>query len=382
VNPRFTVDGSDELEAHLTRTCGQVLDGVSRVVPHRKLEALVLGGGYGRGEGGVLKTDSGDRPYNDLEFYVFVRGNILFTERKYRELLHALGDILSPSAGLHVEFKVYSVEKLRRSAVSMFSYDLVSRHRMIYGGEEIFEDCGHHLAAENIPPHEATRLLFNRCSGLLLAKDFLRSDLPTGDQQDFVGRNLAKAQLAFGDSLLALSGKYHWSCLERAERLKRLPATDASPLLGEIQRHHSLGVDFKLLPRRTAASNSELAKQHQEISALGQKLWLWIESRRLNCPFSSARDYAFSNINKCPESRASRNWILNLNRLSPAELFSARLFRYPRESLMNALCLLLWDNSAQTDPVAKRQLQQLLNARSSDWQSLIEAYKAIWQNYG
>src|SRR6185437_1721005 len=72
---RFTMDGSDALEKHLARICEKVLGGVRALISENKLEALVLGGGYGRGQGGVLKTNSGDAPYNDLEFYVFLRGN-------------------------------------------------------------------------------------------------------------------------------------------------------------------------------------------------------------------------------------------------------------------------------------------------------------------
>src|SRR5439155_19762094 len=65
--PRFTADGSPELEAHLARTCDKIAAGLRGLLPRRKLEAVLLGGGYGRGEGGVLRTPAGDRPYNDLE---------------------------------------------------------------------------------------------------------------------------------------------------------------------------------------------------------------------------------------------------------------------------------------------------------------------------
>ncbi|HTA30876.1 MAG TPA: hypothetical protein VK731_10335, partial [Candidatus Cybelea sp.] len=51
---RFTLDGDDNMERHLARTCRACLAGVRQVVPENKLEALMLGGGYGRGEGGVL----------------------------------------------------------------------------------------------------------------------------------------------------------------------------------------------------------------------------------------------------------------------------------------------------------------------------------------
>ena len=42
------------------------------------------------------------------------------------------------------------------------------------------------------------------------------------DDADFVGRNLAKDQLAFGDVLLTAHGQYHWSCQERHRRLECL----------------------------------------------------------------------------------------------------------------------------------------------------------------
>src|SRR6266545_2727283 len=56
---RFTLDGGAELEEHLAHTCESVLAGVRGIIPARKLEALLLGGGYGRGEGGVLRTETG-----------------------------------------------------------------------------------------------------------------------------------------------------------------------------------------------------------------------------------------------------------------------------------------------------------------------------------
>src|SRR6266498_1798396 len=109
---RFTLDGSEELEWHLQQTCEAVAAGVEQIVPGRKLEALILGGGYGRGEGGVLKADAGDRPYNDLEFYVCLAGNRLWNQRRYHAALHALAGRLSPSAGLEVEFKRTSLAHL------------------------------------------------------------------------------------------------------------------------------------------------------------------------------------------------------------------------------------------------------------------------------
>ena len=128
---RFTLDGSEALERHLALVCARVAGEVAQLIPAAQLEGLLLAGGYGRGEGGVLRDASGDRPYNDLEFYVFVRGNLLLAERRYRAGLHALGARLSPEAGLEVEFKLLTLDKLRRSAPAMFYYDLVLGRRWL-----------------------------------------------------------------------------------------------------------------------------------------------------------------------------------------------------------------------------------------------------------
>src|SRR5438270_14023722 len=80
---RFTIDGSDGLESHLARICERVRGGLYAIIPPSKIDGVVLGGGYGRGEGGVLKSESGDQSYNDLEFYVFIKGNRLLNQRRF-----------------------------------------------------------------------------------------------------------------------------------------------------------------------------------------------------------------------------------------------------------------------------------------------------------
>src|SRR5439155_190335 len=101
VSARFTIDGGDKLEEQLSALCRCVCDGVRAIVPGRTLEAIVLGGGYGRGEGGVLLTSEGDKPYNDIEFYLFIKGSALMNQRRYGEGLNRLADDLSGDAGLH-----------------------------------------------------------------------------------------------------------------------------------------------------------------------------------------------------------------------------------------------------------------------------------------
>ena len=171
MNQRFTLDGGDRLEQHLAALCNQVREEVLQVIPRGRVEAILLGGGYGRGEGGVLQTPAGEQPYNDLEFYLCLAGHPLLNERRYGARVHELAERLSHSAGIEIEFKIISLRRLRRESVSMFHYDLITGHRCVYGGENCLSGCDHHRAAHRIPLCEATRLLMNRCSGLLFSAE-------------------------------------------------------------------------------------------------------------------------------------------------------------------------------------------------------------------
>ena len=390
MNKRFTIDGSDALEQRLDSLCREVGDKVRQIIPAAKLKGLVLGGGYGRGEGGVLKTGNGDEPYNDLEFYVFLRGNRLLNQRRYRRALGDLADQLSLNAGIHIEFKCDSIQRLKCSPVSMFTYDLIAGHHIICGEPNIFQDCQHHLDASAIPLSEATRLLFNRCSGLLLVREKLSRTASrpgsqrrlSGEDADFIGRNLAKTQLALGDAVLAVCGEYHWSSGERNRRLMQLSLSEAPPDFSEIKKHHSAGLAFKLHPCRSSALADEFDALHRELSHLSSRLWLWLESIRLQEPFLTARDYSLYRSNKCPESAAWRNFLLNLKTFGFKALHDALAWRYPRERLFNALPLLLWDTETPPEPGLQRLLQKQLHTAASDWAGWVAAYKNLWPSYG
>jgi hypothetical protein len=373
---RFTIDGSQALEKHLAEVCDHVLEGVQELIPARKLDALVLGGGYGRGQGGVLRMAGVDAPYNDMEFYVFLRGARLLNERRFRDRLQELGEKLSPAAGLHVEFKIDSFARFRRSPITMFSYDLVSGHRVLFAPAGSFTGCTHHLDSSRIPLHEATRLLMNRCTGLLLAMELLGQQTFTSDDSDFVGRNLAKLQLALGDVLLTAFGRYHWNCLERHDRLQRLLTAESILNARLLEKHHAAGVEFKLHPFRAHKSREELTVELAAISDLARQLWLWLENRRLRTAFESVRDYALSRVQKCNETSAPRAVFVNA-RLFRAGVCGRQAFRYPRERLLNSLPLLLWENNRQ-DVRMRRQLQMQLRTPGSDWQSFVAAYKRLW----
>ncbi|HVK58420.1 MAG TPA: hypothetical protein VM735_06550 [Candidatus Kapabacteria bacterium] len=378
MNARFTIDGSEALENELSALCAEAGNRIAHVVPSSKIHALVLGGGYGRGEGGVLNTAEGDKPYNDLEFYIIHHGSDLLVERLYKSRVHEIAEELTHAAGIEVEFKLLARHKLERSPVTMFYYDLIAGHRLIFGTETWLAGCDQHRAAHRIPLYEATRLLMNRCSGLLFAQERLLREEFTDDDADFAGRNLAKAKLALGDVLLAMRGQYHWSCRERQKRLRKLDAEGALQNFGSVVPLHSQGVDFKLHPIRSVRSRQEFIAELDFIKDVAKQLWLTLEARRLAGEFATVEEYSFGTANKCPETDTSRNRLINARRFGFREALNPR---YPRERLLNTLPLLLWETGTVKQERTLARIQEQLRTTARDYPALVRAYEAIWRIY-
>ncbi len=379
--PRFTIDGDFAMEQHLGNVCSSVRAAVLDRLPERKVQGILLGGGYGRGEGGVFHTEVGDRPYNDLEFYILLSGSTFLNDRRYNDILHQLAEQIGAVARVETEFKITSLARLKNNPVTMFSYDLISGHKLIHGKPNLLARCAHHRESANIPMAEATRLLMNRCSGLLFSRKMMEHELLARGKSDFIVRNIAKAQLAMGDVVLTVFGRYHWSCLERHQRLLKYAISKEMPWLREIQAHHAAGVEFKLHPGYTSESFDDLAARIDELSNLCQQIWLWLERRRLNQPFFSANEYALNPANKCPETSAWRNRMVNLLNFGPQSLLMPGAGRYPRERLYRALALLLWEPSLADKVALRQRVQADLSTNAATFPGLVDAYSSLWLRF-
>lgn len=377
--PRFTLDGDDALERHLELTCARVLSGLRGSIPASRLEAVLLGGGYGRGEGGVWRDAAGDRPYNDLEFYVAIEGNRHLSEFLFQTRLHVLAEILTKLAGVEVEFKITSLAELTRRPISMFSYDLVVGHRLLWGARNPgLCGCEHHRVAAKIPIAEATRLLMNRCSGLLLAGQRLhRGNLAPVDAE-FVRRNIAKTQLAVGDAALAARGLYHWSCRERQRRLEQLAHTEPSAWHRELLRHHAAGLAFKLHPADAPVAPDVLAERYDAVKAFAGRGWRWVEARRLGRTVPSMRAYALGGKNLYPDTNHIKNLVLNFRADRGRLRWGARPWRHPRERVCRSLALLLWEPLALGDWRLRRRLEADLGRSVPTFDGAVEAYERLW----
>ena len=227
-----------------------------------RLAGVVLGGGYGRGEGGVKEKlearvgvgetiDKFHSPTptqnsnselqlkaptptlsNDLDFFAITEDGA-----PEQETIAAIGEALKPVSekwtkklGVDVDFAVKTPWRLKHDEERIMVQELVRGYFDVAGkkGEELFSGIAK-IDAAKLPWMEAARLMMNRGMGLLLAAEkqlsIVDSRHPTADCRlsnvhSFINRNINKCILGAGDAFLVSRGLYSWRAEDRAATLK------------------------------------------------------------------------------------------------------------------------------------------------------------------
>lgn len=341
--------------------------------------ALVLSGGYGRGEGGVFRDEAGQPDlYNDLEFYMLLANEAAEpAARRWCEAHERDGTV---ELGIDVEFKRLPIGALRTGEPSMFYYDLMQGHRLIWGRSNWVERVPADLSATaKIPMHEATRLLFNRGSGLF----FSRCALAKQDERvtsGFVERNHNKVKIALGDAVLAANGQYHHFCRERNRRVVA-GLTDAPPHWEKLVQWHTEGTAFKLSPRHTMVDLSGQMKTQAELAGAWLETFLWLESKRLGRVYQSADMYAHGTGRLFPETPRWRNVALRMRDRRSRGGALPYWTDYPRGALLRVLVKLVDPNAEPDARMIARGLGKPTTVAMGDWASLEPAFARWWAFY-
>ncbi|NLE88242.1 MAG: hypothetical protein GX607_17810 [Myxococcales bacterium] len=226
---RFTVHGSERLERTIAAQLGAVRDDLLSALPRRWLDCLVLGGGYGRGEGGAARTRDGrEAPHNDYDLLLVHRAGPPAAGgwTRPRALSQALRAVEAKHArltGLHVDILPVHRARVRRLPPALTWYELGRGHHVLWGDARTLDPLVRRQLSQ-VHPTEWGRLLMNRAAGLTFARWVLRGEpcaLAEGEDPDaFVTRQLQKAWLALGDVWLADRGDYHHLVCTRLRRFE------------------------------------------------------------------------------------------------------------------------------------------------------------------
>ena len=338
---RYAPRASAEFNARLEASLVVLADDFRRTLGD-DLVALVLGGGYGRGEGAVVRRDGVEHPYNDLDLMLVVRPG----HRIDRRRVAALQERHEALLGLEIDVgRLLTVEDIARWPCWLMWHDLVTRHQVLHGPPNVLTAHAPARVYEPLPVVEGTRLLLNRGAGLLWALRVARR-IEAAPDDDFARRNFYKCALALGDALLIAHRRFTSRYEGRDARLREL--LDTQPAVSPIIGLYEKALLFKLSPDQLPAH----APQEDELDALARDWWrvfVTVENvrteGRYDTPAATLADTKPREPALSQPSRWARNLLHNLRngRLSVS---------YPRERLYRALPPLLLERGETTWPAA------------------------------
>ncbi len=356
MSARYADHGSDAFNARMNDVSLRIGRDVEQALGGNFV-ALILGGGYGRGEGGVNRVNGVEQPYNDLDFTLVVK-------RKGRvpsDRLDAISKHYKKEIRIDVDFSrpmtLHDIETWPRW---LMWYDLLNGHIVVKGPPDILTAHAPDSLKQPLPAIEATRLALNRGAGLLWALRVARG-LEKGSDQDFVRRNYYKCILAMGDALLIAHRRFATPYRGRDDRLTRLgrDSPDVAALKLGMLYHEALRFKFQpdALPDTQVGEN-----QLKDLARRWGAVFLHVERIRTGRNWVSLSEYVRWKGLREVEQHCMKNLARNLIRNQQLDICS---WKYPREALYRQLPVLL---GLTDQPV-------------SDWPAESARFLRIWDRF-
>jgi len=178
----------------------------------KKPLGIILCGGFGRGEGTVIKDGQQVKPVNDYDLLIVSAENQIDTQKIGEQITRTLGIKL-------VEVGVISPDELRRLPPSQWAYDLKYGSCVIFGDKDVWQLIPE-ISPKDIPKWEAIKLLCNRMAGILGSIHYNSKAQSLAIKNKVWFRvQIDHMLIACGDASLILCADYHHLYREKLKRL-------------------------------------------------------------------------------------------------------------------------------------------------------------------
>ncbi|MEE8074180.1 MAG: hypothetical protein V3T60_00985, partial [Candidatus Binatia bacterium] len=168
-----------EIENRITEDLSKITASVLALAGKRT-SAVILTGGYGRGEGGVSMREGRMSPVNDYDLFIIVDGVAFPLFWHMRSKLRTLSHQLAERIGIGVDLALFRKESLPFLKPTLFWYETKMGHQVLLGNPRVL-DAVPTVTPSQIPLAEGARLLLNRGAMLLDALGRLRQPKEHGE---------------------------------------------------------------------------------------------------------------------------------------------------------------------------------------------------------
>lgn len=269
----FTYHGKLQAEHYVQSLLEHVSKIVKQHIPSQALTALVLLGGYGRGEGGTIQVNNTYLPHNNLDLLVILRRDNRLAH--WSERLNNALSVLRGNSSIGIDLSVISDKQLRKSGCRVMWYDMRLGHKTLLGDVDFVPSLTH-CKLSAIPDWDIRDLLVNRGS-LLVINQIL---LPLAKQRTIaktVIKHMMKAIIGYGDALLFFLGDYHWSYAQKRQNMAERKDVDEA-----FRRLYDEAMAFRFSPDYERYLCLDLAAWSRQLRKILACVHLRCERLRLN----------------------------------------------------------------------------------------------------
>jgi len=274
----YTVSGSSEVEAKIETILSDVRDVISREVEASRYRALVLIGGYGRGEGGVELRDGEERPHNNLDFLLIGKGSGPGCKAPEKGRLSLALEPLRVRHDVGIDIGVVSETALKASPCLVMWHDMRFGHRTLLGDSQFVPSLTQ-FTVERIPSWDICNLLVNRGTLLVINDLLLEAGTWSTPTARTVIRHAMKAIIGYGDALLYFNGRYHWSYVEKQSRMQKLIAAPS-----DFHQLYDTAIEFRFNPDYAKYRDCHLPQWLEDLNPILADIHLTCERTRLRSP--------------------------------------------------------------------------------------------------
>jgi len=236
----YTVYDDRGIDDTVSRDLTIIVRDITTALPVR---SILLGGGFGRGEGSVLIDQQGVRPINDYDLILVVPDDFAID-------LRPLGKELAKKTHIRlVDLIPIKYSSLSSLPSTQFNYDLKYGGRLLWGEDTLnlipcYKD-GH------VDLESGKTLLLNRliCAIESFSENYEKRNM-TADEILFLVNQTGKIISACVESMLIKKRKYHYSIRERQKIF-----TVEFPEKKELQRLNKYATEFKIRPSNNVNFN-------------------------------------------------------------------------------------------------------------------------------
>jgi len=383
---RYTARGGAAAEQRISDALSAAADTLTRVLPMHQVRSVVLLGGYGRGEGGVVTIDGEERPHNNFDLLLIARNGA--APDSLKELATDALKSVEDAFEIDIDVGAIGERALRRSPCMVMWYDMRFGHRTLLG-DRSFVPGLKQFSLEDVLPWDIRNLMVNRGTLLLINQLLIaRGNLDADDRRAIV-KHMMKALIGYGDALLYARGAYDWSYEEKGRRMRA--RHDVAPA---FQSLYDEAIEFRFRPDYAAYASRDLEAWHETVLPAVADVHLECERQRLNSPnltWSQYAETAFRDdlVGRDVGIRSARK-VKELVKSArarkdvPSGLSPLATVGYHAAGVQGRLPILfpIIEYGSMVDDATRAQAATALDAKSGNPLDLKRAYLREWMRHG